>query len=144
MSTITADQPSSGGERAGRSSVKARLTANRRRRPVENDEYGAFVRRVLRAYARRVGDGDVEALVLMTSLADEIGAAIAEAVKACAPATIPGPRSAPGSASPARPLSKDGEHHLDPAVSPPSPRDRGGAPLAQWLSPVSPGASRGK
>jgi hypothetical protein len=28
-----------------------------------------------------VGDGDVEALVLMTSLADEIGAAIAEAVK---------------------------------------------------------------
>ena len=28
-----------------------------------------------------MGDGDVEALVLMTSLADEIGAAIAEAVK---------------------------------------------------------------
>jgi hypothetical protein len=29
------------------------------------------------------------------------------------------------------------------AMSPPSPHDRAGA-LAQWLSPVSPGASRGK
>jgi hypothetical protein len=57
------------------------VTPKRRRRQVENDEYGAFVRRVLRAYARRVGDGDVEALILMTSLADQIDAAIAEAVK---------------------------------------------------------------
>jgi hypothetical protein len=57
------------------------LTPKRRRRQVENDEYGAFVRRVLRTYARRVGDGDVEALVLMTNLADEIDTAIAEAVK---------------------------------------------------------------
>ena len=37
--------------------------------------------RVLRAYGRRVGDGDVEALVLMVGLADEIDAAIDEAVK---------------------------------------------------------------
>jgi len=29
---------------------------------VENDEYAAFARRILRAYARRVADGDVEAL----------------------------------------------------------------------------------
>jgi hypothetical protein len=62
-------------------SVKAGLTPKRRRRQVENDEYGAFVRRVLRAYARRVGGGDVEALVLMANLADEIDTAIAEAVK---------------------------------------------------------------
>jgi hypothetical protein len=33
------------------------------------------------APGRRVGDGDVEALILMTSLADEIDAAMAEAVK---------------------------------------------------------------
>ena len=39
------------------------------------------MRRVLRAYARRVGDGDVEALVLMANLADEIDTAMAEAVK---------------------------------------------------------------
>jgi hypothetical protein len=35
----------------------------------------------LRAYARRVGDGDVEALALMLGLAEEIDTAIAEAVK---------------------------------------------------------------
>jgi hypothetical protein len=61
--------------------VKVRLTPNRPRRQVENDEYGAFVRRVLRAYSRRVGDGDVEALVLLVGLAEEIDAAMAEAVK---------------------------------------------------------------
>ena len=35
----------------------------------------------LRGYSRRVADGDVEALILMTGLADELDAAIAEAVK---------------------------------------------------------------
>jgi hypothetical protein len=65
----------------GPRSVKAALTAKQRRRWVENDEYAAFTRRVLRAYSRRVGDGDVEALALMVGLADEIDAAIAETVK---------------------------------------------------------------
>jgi hypothetical protein len=37
---------------------------------------------VLRAYSRRVGDGDIEALALMLGLAEEIEAAIGEAVKA--------------------------------------------------------------
>ena len=46
----------------------------------ENDEYAAFARRVLRAYARRVAAGDVEALTLMTDLADEIDTAISQAV----------------------------------------------------------------
>jgi hypothetical protein len=59
------------------------LTSKRRRRRVENDEYSAFVRRILRAYSRRVGvgDGDVEALALMLGLAEEIDTAIAEVVK---------------------------------------------------------------
>jgi hypothetical protein len=61
--------------------VKAGLTPKRSRRQVENDEYAAFVRRILRAYARRVGDGDVEALTVMLDLAEEIDTAIAEAVK---------------------------------------------------------------
>ena len=61
--------------------VKAGLTPKRRRRRVENDEYSAFIRRILRAYSRRVGDGDVEALALMLGLADEIDTAITEAVK---------------------------------------------------------------
>jgi hypothetical protein len=61
--------------------VKAVLTPKRPRRQIENDEYAAFVRRILRAYSRRVGDGDVEALALMLGLAEEIDAAIIEAVK---------------------------------------------------------------
>jgi hypothetical protein len=61
--------------------VKGGLTPKRPRRQVENDKYGAFVRRVLRASARRVSDGDVEALALMIGLAEEIDSAMAEAVK---------------------------------------------------------------
>jgi hypothetical protein len=73
--------PSPAGHPARPDTVKARLTPKRRRRQVENDEYSAFVRRILRAYARRVGDGDAGALALMVGLAEEIDAAIAEAVK---------------------------------------------------------------
>ena len=60
--------------------VKNTLTPNRRARLIENDEYAAFARRVLRAYARRVADGDVEALTLMLGLSAEIDDAIAQAV----------------------------------------------------------------
>jgi hypothetical protein len=35
----------------------------------------------VRAYSRRAGDGDVEALVLLVDLAEEIDTAMAEAVK---------------------------------------------------------------
>jgi hypothetical protein len=48
---------------------------------VENDEYAAFVRRILHAHSRRAGDGDVEALALMLDLAEEIDTAMAEAFK---------------------------------------------------------------
>jgi hypothetical protein len=65
---------------AGQNTVKTSLTSNRARRLVENDEYAAFARRVLRAYSRRVADGDVESLTLMTDLADEIDTAIGQAV----------------------------------------------------------------
>jgi len=57
------------------------LTPNRRRRSVENDEYGEFIRRILRAYSRHVANDDVEALSLMTGLADELDGAIAQAVQ---------------------------------------------------------------
>jgi hypothetical protein len=65
----------------GPDTVKNALTPNRAARVIENDEYAAFARRVLRAYARRVADGDVEALILMFDLAAEIDTAITEAVK---------------------------------------------------------------
>ena len=60
--------------------VKSQLTSKRARRLVENDDYAAFTRRILRAYARRVADGDVEALIVMTGLAQEIDTAIGQAV----------------------------------------------------------------
>jgi len=52
----------------------------RRRRTVENDEYARFVQRVMRAYARRVASGDVDALADMTGLAAELDEAIGQAV----------------------------------------------------------------
>lgn len=61
-------------------SVKAALTVKRRRERVENDDYIAFVRRVIRALSRRVGQGDIEALRDMTGLAGDLDSAIAEAV----------------------------------------------------------------
>jgi hypothetical protein len=64
----------------GQNTVKTTLTSKRARRLVENDDYAAFTRRILRAYARRVADGDVEALIAMTGLAAEIDAAIGQAV----------------------------------------------------------------
>ena len=72
-----ADQPTGSGWRSG---DKARLSAKRRRRTVENDEYGEFIRRILRAYSRRVADGDIEALTLMLGLSAEIDTAIGQAV----------------------------------------------------------------
>jgi hypothetical protein len=60
--------------------VKDSLTPNRRARLVETDDYAAFTRRILRAYARRVADGDIEALTLMLGLSAEIDTAIGQAV----------------------------------------------------------------
>ena len=60
--------------------VKTALTPKPRRRVIENDDYAAFTRRVLRSYARRVALGDIEALEAMTGLADDIDTAIAHAV----------------------------------------------------------------
>lgn len=80
MAPLMADHTVGAGKPGRRSSVKAGLTPNRRRRPVENDEYARFVRRVMRAYARRVASGDVDALAAMTGLAIELDEAIAQAV----------------------------------------------------------------
>jgi hypothetical protein len=65
---------------AGQNTVNTALTPNRAGRLVENEEYAAFARRILRAYARRVADGDVEALTLMLGLSAEIDTAIGQAV----------------------------------------------------------------
>jgi len=82
---MATDYSSGADDYAGRSSVKARLTPNGQDGTSRTTEYAAFVHRVLRAYSRRVGDGDVEALVLLVDLAEEIDAAMAEAVKGLRP-----------------------------------------------------------
>ncbi len=80
MTPLMADHAAGAGDPGRRSSVKAGLTSNRRRRRVENDEYASFIRRVIRAHARRVAAGDVDALAAMTGLATELDEAIAQAV----------------------------------------------------------------
>ena len=61
-------------------SVNRPLTLKRRRVVVENDEYAAFVRRVIRAYSRRVAAGDVDAIAAMIQTAADLDAAIQQAV----------------------------------------------------------------
>lgn len=62
-------------------SVNAALTVRRRSRPVvENDDYAAFARRVIRAHGRRVAAGDPDALAALVALAREVDAATGDAV----------------------------------------------------------------
>jgi hypothetical protein len=63
-----------------RSDVKASLTPKRRGRVIENDQYAAFVRRLIAAYSRRVAAGDIDAITAMTSIAAELDDATAEAM----------------------------------------------------------------
>ena len=58
-------------------SVKKKLT---RVRVVENYQYADFLRRVIRAYSRRVAAGDIEAITAMARLADDIDTAIGDAI----------------------------------------------------------------
>ncbi len=60
--------------------TNSRPSRPRHRDVVENDEYAAFARRIVRAYARRVATGDVEALTDMVALSSVLDDAIADAV----------------------------------------------------------------
>jgi hypothetical protein len=60
--------------------VKSAVTRKRVKRVRSNEEFDAFTRRILRAYARRVASGDVEALRSMVSLSTEVDAVISLAV----------------------------------------------------------------
>ena|SRR5215467_406170 len=60
--------------------VNTSLTPKSRTRTVETDAYGAFSRRVLRAYSRRVGEGDIDNLTGLIHLAGELNIHIAQAV----------------------------------------------------------------
>jgi hypothetical protein len=60
--------------------VKPALTRKRRRRHVENDEYAAFTRRVLRGYGRRIAAGDIDAITDLGGLLTEVETALSRAV----------------------------------------------------------------
>ena len=64
----------------GRCAVKKTLTSKRPYRVVENDEYAAFLRRVIRAYSRRVAAGDIEAITAMARLAIDLEDATRQAI----------------------------------------------------------------
>ena len=60
--------------------VNERLTPRRRGRVTENDEYAAFARRVICAWARRVAAGDIDAISDMAAAAHELDDAMRRAV----------------------------------------------------------------
>jgi hypothetical protein len=60
--------------------VKSSGIRKRVRRVRSNEEFDGFCRRILRAYARRVAAGDVEALRSKTTLSAEVAAVITLAV----------------------------------------------------------------
>ncbi|MEO3781313.1 hypothetical protein ABGB16_31875 [Micromonospora sp. B11E3] len=66
------------------STVKKTLTpirpVQRRREVVENDEFAAFARRIIRAHGRRVATGDVEALRDLVAMSTAIDDAVGQAV----------------------------------------------------------------
>jgi hypothetical protein len=63
-----------------KNTVKPGLRAKRAKKTVENQEFDAFARRILRAYARRVASGDVEALRTLVNLSSELDAVVRLAV----------------------------------------------------------------
>lgn len=60
--------------------VKATLTPVTPTPKVENKVFAGFVRRIIRAFGRRVGNGDVDALPDLLAARDAIDAAIGDAV----------------------------------------------------------------
>jgi hypothetical protein len=66
--------------RERRFTVNKSLTRSSRRQAVENDEYAAFLRRIIRAYSRRVAAGDIDAIADMASVADEVAIAMHHAI----------------------------------------------------------------
>jgi DNA-binding NarL/FixJ family response regulator len=74
--TLTSHQPAT----AIQNTVNRPLTSTRPQRAADNDEYAAFARRILRAYARRVAKGDIDAITHLAALAEETDTAIRQAV----------------------------------------------------------------
>jgi hypothetical protein len=66
--------------RTGNNGVRANLTGGRERGQVENKEFAAFAKRIVKAFSRRVAQGDVEALTDLLAFAADLDVAIQDAV----------------------------------------------------------------
>jgi hypothetical protein len=77
---ICADARSCGDQFDDDPDTDSRPARPKSRDVVENDEYAAFVRRIIRSYAKRVATGDVEALADMVALSSFFDDAITTAV----------------------------------------------------------------
>lgn len=60
--------------------VKPSLTPKRPRKLVENDDYAAFLHRVIRAFGRRIATGDIDALADAAFLSAQLDTTIKTAV----------------------------------------------------------------
>jgi len=60
--------------------VAQTLSPTRRGPQTEADKFGAFVRRIIRAYSRRVADRDIESLTGLAQLQLDVDAAVRAAV----------------------------------------------------------------
>jgi hypothetical protein len=67
-------------DHANGSSTQAPARPRKRRSSVENDDYAAFARRIIRAHGRRIAEGDVEGLADLLALQEELNAATQAAV----------------------------------------------------------------
>jgi hypothetical protein len=64
-----------------KNTVKPALRRKRGKKVVENPEYVSFARRILRAYARRIASGDIEALPELALLPSDVDQATRTAVR---------------------------------------------------------------
>jgi hypothetical protein len=61
---------------------RSKTTAATKTCQSEADKFGAFARRILRAYGRRVADRDIEGLTGLVALRDEVDAEIRKSTQA--------------------------------------------------------------
>jgi hypothetical protein len=70
----------SGSRHSSKNGVRSDLTVTRGRKTVENKEYAAMAKRIVKAFSKRVAAGDVEALSDLLALSKDLNAAIGDAV----------------------------------------------------------------
>src|SRR5687768_10306753 len=69
------------------------VALDRSRQAIKTRDFDAFARRIVRAYARRVADGDIEALPALRDLVATVDTALQDAVLGLRGSATPGPTS---------------------------------------------------